>query len=31
MADNRFYGTGRRKNAIARVWLAPGSGNITVN
>lgn len=31
MADNRFYGTGRRKNAIARVWLAPGSGKVTVN
>ena len=31
MAENKFYGTGRRKNAIARVWLVPGSGNITVN
>lgn len=31
MADNRFYGTGRRKNAIARVWLVPGSGAVTVN
>jgi small subunit ribosomal protein S9 len=31
MADNRFYGTGRRKNAIARVWLAPGNGTVTVN
>lgn len=31
MADNRFYGTGRRKNAIARVWLAPGSGKVLVN
>ena len=26
-----FYGTGKRKNAIARVWLVPGTGNITVN
>ncbi len=25
------YGTGRRKCAIARVWLTPGEGNITVN
>lgn len=25
------YGTGRRKNAIARVWLKPGTGKITVN
>ncbi len=32
MADaNRFYGTGKRKNAIARVWLAPGSGTVTIN
>lgn len=26
-----FYGTGRRKNAIARVRLVEGKGNITVN
>jgi small subunit ribosomal protein S9 len=25
------YGTGRRKEAVARVWLYPGSGEITVN
>jgi len=25
------YGTGRRKSAIARVWLTPGEGKITVN
>lgn len=32
MADtNTNYGTGRRKNAIARVWLTPGDGNITIN
>jgi small subunit ribosomal protein S9 len=28
---NRYYGTGKRKNAIARVWLAPGQGNLVVN
>jgi len=28
----RFYGTGRRKNAVAKVWLvSPGQGRITVN
>lgn len=27
----RSYGTGRRKNATARVWLKPGSGKVTVN
>ncbi len=27
----KYYGTGRRKNAIAKVWILPGSGNITVN
>lgn len=31
MADNRFYGTGRRKNAIARVWILPGNGTVTIN
>ena len=31
MASARFYGTGRRKKAIARVYLVPGTGNITVN
>jgi small subunit ribosomal protein S9 len=25
------YGTGRRKSAIARVWITPGEGNITIN
>ncbi len=30
MADT-LYGTGKRKNAIARVWLTPGNGTITVN
>ena len=30
-AQGRAYGTGRRKNAIARVWVKPGSGKITIN
>jgi small subunit ribosomal protein S9 len=29
--QNSFYATGRRKNAIARVWLSPGSGNVSIN
>ena len=29
--QGRAYGTGKRKNAVARVWLKPGSGKITVN
>ena len=29
--SNRIYATGKRKTAVARVFLAPGSGNITVN
>jgi small subunit ribosomal protein S9 len=29
--ENINYGTGRRKSAIARVWLTPGEGKITVN
>ncbi|GAB2180071.1 30S ribosomal protein S9 [Denitratisoma sp. agr-D3] len=31
MATNYFYGTGRRKTAVARVFMKPGSGKITVN
>ena len=31
MAQVHFYGSGRRKNAIARVYLFPGEGRITVN
>lgn len=33
MADNTatYYGTGRRKEAVARVRLVPGSGKVTVN
>jgi small subunit ribosomal protein S9 len=30
-AQGRAYATGKRKNAIAKVWLKPGSGKITVN
>ena len=30
-AQGRAYATGKRKNAIARVWIKPGSGRITVN
>jgi small subunit ribosomal protein S9 len=30
-AQGRSYATGRRKNAVARVWIKPGSGKITVN
>ncbi|MEQ1901630.1 MAG: 30S ribosomal protein S9 [Devosia sp.] len=29
--QGRAYATGKRKNAIARVWIKPGSGKITVN
>ncbi len=31
MAEIKYYGTGRRKNAVARVWLKPGNGAITIN
>ncbi len=31
MKGTYYNATGRRKNAIARVWLAPGSGSISVN
>ena len=27
----RFYGTGRRKTSVARVWIRPGQGRILVN
>ncbi len=30
-AQNRAYATGRRKDAVSRVWIKPGSGKITVN
>ncbi|MBQ7506362.1 MAG: 30S ribosomal protein S9 [Lachnospiraceae bacterium] len=28
---DKFYGTGRRKSSVARVYLVPGSGKITIN
>ena len=31
MASSKFYGTGRRKKSIARVYLVPGTGKITIN
>ena len=30
-AQGRAYATGKRKNAVARVWLKPGKGTITIN
>ena len=30
-ASAKFYGTGRRKSSIARVYIMPGKGNITIN
>jgi len=31
MPESRIYATGKRKTAVARVWLSPGNGKITVN
>ena len=31
MANSKFYGTGRRKKSIARVYLTAGTGKITIN
>jgi small subunit ribosomal protein S9 len=31
LSDERFYATGRRKSAIARVWIRPGTGLIRAN
>lgn len=31
MATNRNYGTGRRKDAVARVYIMPGTGKVTIN
>ncbi len=31
MATTQYYGTGRRKSSTARVFLRPGTGNITIN
>jgi len=30
-AQGRAYATGKRKNAVARVWIKPGKGQITIN
>jgi len=31
MAEQRYSATGKRKTSVARVWMKPGTGNITVN
>ena len=31
MANAKYYGTGRRKSSIARVYLVPGTGKVTIN
>ena len=31
MASDKFYGTGRRKSSVARVYLVAGTGKITIN
>ncbi|HEC32087.1 MAG TPA: 30S ribosomal protein S9 [Deltaproteobacteria bacterium] len=31
MEEKRYYATGKRKTAVARIWLKPGTGKITVN
>ncbi len=31
MAAEKYYGTGRRKKSVARVYLVPGTGKITIN
>jgi small subunit ribosomal protein S9 len=31
MAEQSFYATGKRKSAVARVWLQPGTGHVTIN
>jgi len=31
LANSRYYGTGRRKSSVARVYLTPGTGKITIN
>jgi small subunit ribosomal protein S9 len=30
-AQGRAYATGKRKDAVARVWIKPGAGKVTVN
>ena len=31
MANVKYYGTGRRKSSVARVYLIPGTGKVTIN
>jgi len=31
MAEQRIYATGKRKTSVARVWLKPGTGHVTIN
>ncbi len=31
MAETRYYGTGKRKTSVARVWMKPGTGKMVVN
>ena len=31
MAKEQYYGTGRRKSSVARVYLVPGNGSIKIN
>lgn len=31
MASQTFYGTGRRKSSVARVYMTPGTGKVTIN
>ncbi|MBC7358878.1 MAG: 30S ribosomal protein S9 [Desulfacinum sp.] len=31
MAEQRFYATGKRKSAVARVWIQPGTGRVLIN
>lgn len=31
MAEQKYYATGKRKTSIARIWMKPGSGDITIN
>ena len=31
MAEQKFYATGKRKTSVARVWMKPGTGEITIN
>ncbi|MEI8533263.1 30S ribosomal protein S9, partial [Escherichia coli] len=31
MAENQYYGTGRRKRSAARVFIKPGNGKIVIN